>query len=77
MSFPMESSTHHDLCYSNHGDEKNRMGQPRRFDPTTQAPHSSAQTTELNSCINPNSKVTVSFCKDVRVLLGCRGPSHK
>ena len=47
-------------------DEKNRMGPPRRFDHTAQAPHYSDQTTELNSCINPNSKVKISFCKDVR-----------
>ena len=62
------------------------MGPPRRFDPTAQTPHSSAQTTELNCCINPSSKVNVFFCKDVHgdtgsifyggqntTLLGCRG----
>ena len=64
-----KDSTHHDLCYSSHGacagTRKTEWVKPRRFDPTAQAPYSSAQTNELNSCINPNSKVKVSFCKDV------------
>ena len=42
------------------------MGTPRRFDPMTQVPQSSAQTTELNPCSGPNSKVKVFlFCKNV------------
>ena len=49
------------------------LGPPRRFDPTAQTPHSSDQTIELNSCINPNSNIKVSFSKDVR---GDRGSKY-